>query len=323
MAAAVPALKLASGRQMPAIGFGLWKVNKPTCADTVYNAIKSGYRLFDGAADYGNEKEAGEGVRRAITDGLVKREDLFITSKLWNTFHKREHVHEAVKLQLGLWGIDYFDLFLIHFPISIAYVPPSTRYPPEWYVDGKSKVELQDTPVHETWAAMEEVHSAGQAKNIGVSNFQGSLLLDLWRYAKVKPAALQVEIHPYLPQPGLLKLCRTLGLAVTSYSTFGPSSFVELGADMGAQVLFEHQTITSIAQKHGKTPAQVILRWALSLGCAVIPKSNNQERLEQNLQSAGFELSEAEVKEISAIGEKVRVRFNDPAEIDPRMAIFA
>jgi len=309
-----------TGQKMPLVGFGLWKVTKSSCADTVYNAIKSGYRLLDGAGDYGNEKEAGEGVARAIKDGIVKREELFITSKLWNTFHAKEHVKKIAKMQLELWGIDYFDLFLIHFPIALKYVDPAHRYPPEWFGDD-GKVYTEDSPIQETWTEMEGLFEAGLAKNIGISNFSGSLILDLWRYAKVKPAVLQIEHHPYLTQEPLVKLAKELGIAITAYSSFGPQSFVELNMDRSASSLLNHNGITSIAHSHGKTPAQVLLRWATQRGIAVIPKSNNHQRLIQNLDSTDFNLSPEQIKEISALNHNLR--FNDPADIDVRLSIFA
>jgi len=309
-----------TGQKMPLVGFGLWKVTKSTCADTVYNALKAGYRLLDGAGDYGNEKEAGEGLRRAIADGVVKREDVFVTSKLWNTFHAHDHVKALAKKQLGLWGIDYFDLFLVHFPISLQYVDPAHRYPPEWWGDDK-KVHLANVPFQETWGAMEELVDEGLVKNIGVSNCQGSLLLDILRYARYEPAVNQIELHPYLTQEPIIKLCKTLGIAITAYSSLGPQSYVELGADKGAQNLLEHDTIASVASKHQKSNAQILLRWAVQQGLAVIPKSNNHDRLIQNLQVDAFELSDAEMKSISALN--INLRLNDPADIDPRMAIFA
>ncbi|KAG8686618.1 NAD(P)H-dependent D-xylose reductase (XR), partial [Ceratobasidium sp. 394] len=252
-----------TGQKMPLVGFGLWKVTKSTCADTVYNAIKSGYRLLDGAGDYGNEKQAGEGVARAIKDGLVKREELFITSKLWNTFHAKEHVPVLAKKQLADWGIDYFDLFLIHFPISLKYVDPAKRYPPEWFGDDGKIVELQNTPIQETWIEMEKLVDAGFVKNIGVSNMQGALLIDVLRYARIPPQVLQIEHHPYLTQEPLVKLANTLGLAVTAYSSFGPQSFLELNMGQGVEsLLLGHNVIDSVAKAHSKTPAQVLLRWA-------------------------------------------------------------
>jgi len=309
-----------TGQKMPLVGFGLWKVTKSSCAETVYQAIKAGYRLFDGAGDYGNEKEAGEGVRRAIQDGLVKREDLFITSKLWNTFHAREHVKPIAKMQLKLWGIDYFDLFLVHFPIALKYVDPAHRYPPEWFDDNR-KVSLQNTPLQETWTAMEELVDDGLAKNIGLSNCTGSLILDVLRYARIEPQVLQVEIHPYLTQDALVQLVKTLGIALTAYSSFGPQGYVELQMDKGLPSLMDHDSVTSIAKKYEKTPAQVLLRWATQRGIAVVPKSNSADRLKENLLCDSFDLEEGEIKSISALNQNFRL--NDPVDIDPRLGIFA
>jgi len=306
---------------MPLVGFGLWKVTKSTCADTVYNAIKAGYRLFDGACDYGNEKEAGEGVRRALSEGLVKREELFITSKLWNTFHAKEHVKALAEIQLGSWGLDYFDLFLIHFPVALKYVDPEERYPPEWFgADGKT-VHLEDTPMQETWTAMEELVELGLVKNIGISNCQGSLLLDILRYARIKPQVLQVELHPYLTQEALVALAKELGIAITAYSSLGPQGYYELSMDRGAPSLLTLDVITSIATRHNKSPAQVLLRWATQRGTAVIPKSNIEQQYVENLGIQSFTLEPEEMKAISALN--CNLRMNDPAAIDPRLSIFA
>ncbi|BFZ63983.1 D-xylose reductase [Saitoella coloradoensis] len=324
MVAHVPTVKLApSGQEMPLVGFGLWKVNNDTCADTVYNAIKHGYRLFDGACDYGNEKEAGEGIRRAIKDGLVKREEIFLTSKLWNTFHAKEHVKTLCKKQLADYGLDYFDLFLIHFPISLQYVDPATAYPPGWSTP-EGKTITVDVPIAETWKAMEELVKEGLVKNIGISNFQGSLILDLLRVAEIKPAVLQIEHHPYLTQEALVQLCKQHEIAVTAYSSFGPMSYMELDFESAQKCppLLEHDIVKKIASAHSKTPAQVLLRWATQRGVAVIPKSNNPERLEQNLDCCSFELTEEEVRQISGLNQGVR--FNNPADyLNPPIAIFA
>ncbi|KAM3069245.1 D-xylose reductase [Clarireedia jacksonii] len=261
---ASPTIKLSSGHPMPQVGFGLWKVDKKTCADTVYNAIKTGYRLFDGACDYGNEKEAGEGVKRAISEGLVQRSDLFIVSKLWNSFHDQERVGPIAKKQLADWGIDYFDLYIMHFPVALRYVDPEVRYPPGWeYSDKAGDVQQSKATIQETWQAMEKLVDEGLAKSIGVSNFQGALLIDLLRYARVRPATLQIEHHPYLVQETLLKLAESEGIAVTAYSSFGPQSFVELGWDSAhnTPTLFEHDVIKKIADKTKKSTAQVLLRY--------------------------------------------------------------
>ncbi|TCD65671.1 NAD(P)H-dependent D-xylose reductase (XR), partial [Steccherinum ochraceum] len=305
-----------TGAKMPVVGFGLWKVTKSTCADTVYNAIKAGYRLFDGAGDYGNEKEAGEGVRRAIADGLVKREDLWITSKLWNTYHKYEHAKKMAKFQLDLWGIEYFDLFLVHFPIALEYIEPDVKYPPEWWgLDGK--VHPTNVGMPETWKAIEELADEGLAKNIGVSNCSGSILLDILRYARIPPQVNQVELHPYLNQEGLIAFCKTHNIAITAYSSFGPQSYVELGYSKEHVSLLVHDTVKTIADKVGKTPAQVLLRWSVQQGLAVIPKSNSHDRLVANQDVVNWSLPAEDMATLSSLN--INLRLNNPAEIDPRL----
>lgn len=310
-----------TNHKMPLVGLGLWKITKSHCADMVYDAIKVGYRLFDGAGDYGNEKEAGEGVRRALGEGIVKREELFITSKLWNTFHAHDHAKAAAKMQLDLWGLDYFDLFLVHFPVALAYVDPKHRYPPEWWGDDKKSVNLQNTPFQETWRAMEELVDEGLAKNIGVSNVGGALLADMLSYARIEPQVLQVELHPYLTQQPLLNLAKTLGIAVTAYSSFGPQSYVELGFKGSVKPLFEQDPVVKAARTHEKEPAQILLRWATQKGIAIIPKTNEPSRLISNLGCTSFDLTEAEIQSISSLN--INLRLNNPADIDPRLAIFA
>jgi len=315
-------IKLNSGYEMPLVGFGLWKVNNETCADQVYEAIKAGYRLFDGASDYGNEVEAGQGVTRAIKDGLVKREDLFITSKLWNTFHDGDRVEPIVRKQLADWGLDYFDLFLIHFPIALKYVDPAEIYPPGWTGTGK-EIQFSNVSIQETWTAMESLVEKKIARSIGISNFSAQLIIDLQRYAKIPPAALQIEHHPYLTQQQLIEYVQKQGIAVTGYSSFGPLSFIELDLQHAKDTprLFDHNTIKSIAEKHDKTPAQVLLRWATQRNIAVIPKSNNPGRLAQNLDVLGWDLEASEIQAISALDR--RLRFNNPPSYGFDIPIFA
>lgn len=307
---------------MPIVGFGLWKVNNETCADTVYNAIKAGYRLFDGACDYGNEQECGQGVTRAIKDGLVKREDLFIVSKLWNSFHDKEHVEPICRKQLQDWNVDYFDLFIVHFPISLKYVDPKERYPPGFTYDGKNVVPGNAT-IQETWQAMEQLVEKKLAKSIGVSNFNGQLIMDLLRYAKIKPATLQIEHHPYLTQQPLVNLVREAGISVTAYSSFGPQSFLELDMQRAKDtpLLFDNPTIKKIADKHRKTPAQILLRWATQRDVAVIPKSNNPGRLAQNLDVTGWNLEQDEIEAVSGLDKGLR--FNDPVNYGVNLPIYA
>ncbi|KAJ4299909.1 NAD(P)H-dependent D-xylose reductase (XR) [Kalmusia sp. IMI 367209] len=321
-------VKLASGHEMPLVGFGLWKVPKETAADTVYNAIKAGYRLFDGAYDYQNEKEAGEGIQRAIKEGLVKREDIFVTTKLWNNYHSKEHALPMMKKQNEAWGLGYIDLFLIHFPVALEYLnPEEKRYPGWWMADGKT-IKPAKVSIRETWEQMEALVDQGIAKSIGVSNFQAQLLYDVQTYAKHPISSLQIEHHPYLVQAELVKMAQTHNITITAYSSFGPQSFLELPPQFrqrasNVDLLFDAEPIKSIASKHNKTPAQVLLRWATQRNIAVIPKSNNQNRLAQNLDVTSFDLAQEELDSISALDKGLR--FNDPGHYLPNhpLHIFA
>lgn len=253
-------------------------------------------------------------MAKAIKEGLVKREELFIVSKLWNSFHDKERVKPIAKKQLKDWGLDYFDLYYIHFPIALKYVDPSTRYPPGFFYED-NKVELSNASLEETYHAMEELYDEGLIKNIGISNYNGALVLDLMRYAKHVPQALQIEHHPYLVQEPLLKVCKERNIAVVAYSSFGPQSFLELDMQRAKDtpLLFDNSAIKQVADKHGKTPAQVLLRWATQRGVAVIPKSNNQSRLQQNLEVTDFDLSSSELEQISGLDQNLR--FNNPTNV--------
>jgi D-xylose reductase len=228
------------------------------------------------------------------------------------------------KKSLADWGLDYFDLWLIHFPIAQKYIDPAVRYPPNLLFDADAgTMEFEDVPISETWAEMEKAVELGFTKNIGISNFAGALIIDLLRYAKIPPAVLQIEHHPYLTQPQIIALAEQRGIAVTAYSSFGPQSFLELGHTLAQSVdlLLEADLITTIAKAHGKTPAQVLLRWATQRGIAVIPKSNNPQRLAENLNHIDFDLTPEELEKISALN--VGLRFNDPADWPGKIYIFA
>lgn len=295
----------ASVAEMPLVGFGCWKVPNEKCEEMVYNAIKAGYRLIDEASDYGNEKEAGDGIAKAISEGIVKREDLFVVSKLWNTNHRKEHVREACLRTLKDLNVKYLDLFHIHFPISLKHVPLNKRYPAGWFYNPEDPVLITDpVPYRETYEAMEELVNEGLVKNIGVSNVNTCFITDILSYAKVKPAVVQVEIHPYLSNKGLIDYCHKRDIQVTAYSSFGASSYHELGSTEPS--VLQHPLVNEIASKHNVTSAQVCLKWSVQNNVAVIPKTSNPSRLMQNQDLFGFELTGQEMEKINQLNKNKR-----------------
>ena len=308
-------IQLKSGRVLDSIGLGLWKIENKKTASVVETAIQLGYRHFDSACDYGNEIETGQGIAASIASGLVKREDLWITSKLWNSYHRPEHVKPALLKSLKDLGVDFLDLYLIHFPISSKFVPFDERYPPGWFSnpeDSHPIVEEDPVPIIETWRAMEQLVEDGLVKEIGVCNFGTSLIRDLMSQAKIPPAMLQVEMHPYLTQEKLTRFCKESGIAVTAFSPLGAQSYFQLNMAEQSESLIEHATVQSIAQSHDKSAAQVLLRWGIQRGTSVVPKSSNTDRLRENLEIFDFELSSAEMASISELNRNRR--FNDPGD---------
>lgn len=310
----MPSSSAIGGDNLPAVGFGLWKIDKPDTACLVHAAIEAGYRHLDSAADYGNEKEAGEGIKSALAAGLCQREDLWVTSKLWNTYHRPEHVRAACEKALSDLGLDYLDLYLIHFPIALKFVDFDVRYPPEWFFDPDAeapRMKIDPVPLHQTWAAMEDLKESGLVKHIGVCNYNSALLHDLMAYAKQKPEVLQVEAHPYLTQERLIKLAQDYGMTVTAFSPLGALSYVSLDMATENESVLETDAVKTAAARLGKTPAQVVLRWGVQRGTAIIPKTARKERLKENLALFDFELSAEEMQAISALNSNRR--FNDPA----------
>lgn len=302
-----------SVKDMPPIGFGLWKIAPESCEETVVEAIRCGYRHFDAACDYGNEVEVGRGIQRAITEGLCTRDELWITSKLWNTYHAAEHVPAAIERSLNDLGLDYLDLYLIHFPIALEYVPFEKRYPPEWFYDPDKVTDgmkLAKVPLSETWQAMESLKEKGLAKHIGVCNYNSGLLHDLMNYSKIQPEVLQVEAHPYLSQEKLVRLAKHYNLEVTAFSPLGSLSYVELEMAAEDESILEQPIVRRIAERIGCTPAQVLLSWGIQRGTSVVVKSTNPDRMSQNLAAADISLSEDDMADIAGLDRNRR--YNDP-----------
>jgi D-xylose reductase len=279
----------------------------------VESAIEVGYRHIDAACDYGNELQAGEGIRRAVDRGLCTRQQLWITSKLWNTYHRPEHVRPAIDRSLYDLKLDYLDLYLIHFPISLKHVSIEHRYPPGWFFEptaDKPRMEVDSVPIAETWEAMEELQQSGLCKHIGVSNFCISLIRDLLSYARIRPAVLQVESHPYLVQSKLLRYCQQEQIAYTAFSPLGAGSYVELGMAEVTDSVLQQPLIVELSHKYSRSPAQIALRWAVQRGTAAIPKTSRLDRLAENIRLYDFELAPQEMQSISQLDR--HCRYNDP-----------
>ncbi len=327
--ASFASVALRGGARMPSIGLGCWKIPRAACADAVYNALAAGYRHLDCAADYGNEKEVGLGIKRALGAGLLKREELWVTSKIWMTYHAKEHVELALNRTLADLGLEYLDLYLIHFPISLKFVPLETRYPPEWTHDpsaAKPCMVYADVPLIETFRAIRALAPA-RVRHAGVCNMSTGLLADLLRACSREgiegPEVLQVESHPYLVQPKLLRFCAEHGVAVTAFSPLGAASYVELSMATPADSALLEPAVVAVAARIGATPAQVLLAWHLRRGISAVPKSSQPLRLAENLASVSFaeRLSDEDVAAISAL-DKHR-RFNDPGQFTQGMNSFA
>jgi diketogulonate reductase-like aldo/keto reductase len=269
---AVPSLKMNDGREIPQIGLGLWLNNDDqACRDSVKWALEVGYRHFDSAQAYENEQFLGE----AIKQSGIKREEVFITTKI-RTSNMGLELTESFDESLKKLQMDYVDLLLLHFPVTVERRP--------------------------AWYRMEEIFNAGKAETIGVSNYTVTHLEELLRESKIKPAVNQVELHVYLQQPELLEYCRKNNIVVEAYSPLAHGRRLE------------DPVLAKIAKKHGKSIAQIMIRWCIEAGTVPLPKSAHKERIKQNLEVLDFSLDKQDMSELTKLDEDFRTCW-DPTHV--------
>jgi alcohol dehydrogenase (NADP+) len=285
-------LQFSNGDAMPVLGLGTWKSKPGEVYEAVKAAIRLGYRHIDCARIYGNEAEIGKAFAECFQAGIVTREELWVTSKLWNDSHDPEHVQPGLEETLADLQLDYLDLFLMHWPVALK---KGASFP----LSAEKMVSLNDLPVEATWGAMESLVDKNLCRHIGVSNFSLPKLQSLMVAAKRQPEMNQVELHPYLQQKSLLNFCQENGVHMTAYSPLGSPDRPDSLKSEDEPVLMDDPTITEIAKRHQVSPAQVLIAWAINRGTAVIPKSVNPERIQQNLAAAEVSLINADLQAIA------------------------
>ena len=287
-------LQFVNNDAMPILGLGTWKSSPGDVYKAVKESLRLGYRHIDCAAIYGNEAEVGQALAESFEEGIVSRDQVWITSKLWNNAHAPEDVQPALETTLADLRLEYLDLYLIHWPIAFN---KGVLY----HQSASDFIALEDLPVETTWRKMEELVDSGLCRHIGVSNFSVPKLRALLDVAQTKPEMNQIELHPYLQQPEMVSFCQENNIHLTAYAPLGSQDRpARLKAD-DEPVLLEEPTIVKIGEGKSITPAQVLISWAIHRGTSVIPKSVNPDRLKQNLEAGEISLSEQEMKEIEAL----------------------
>jgi len=297
-------LTLNNGCNIPVLGLGTSDGERKEGAfrEAVKEAIKVGYRHIDTAYLYGTEKEIGEAIEDSIKKELVKREELFITTKVWMNYMRPDRVRESVESSLKDLNITYIDLLLIHWPMAMK--QGSDKFP-----EADGKLIPADVKFTDTWKAMETLVDEGVVKSIGVSNFNHKQLSELLESCRIKPTMNQIEVHPHNNNSKIIDFCHAHNIHITAYSPIGTpfSKFTE-----GKAKVIDEPVVKEIAAKHGKTVTQVLIRYAIDRGLAVIPKSVTPSRIKENFEVLNFKLAEDDVKALNSLNRPDGRIFSHP-----------
>ncbi|KAJ9598314.1 hypothetical protein L9F63_010992, partial [Diploptera punctata] len=265
----------------------------------VKDAIDIGYRHIEPSAMvYQNDKEVGAGIRAKLLMALLENVNIFLTTKLWCTFHRREKVVEACKQSLSTLGFDYLDLYLIHWPCAFKEGDDA------WPKDSDGKVITMNVDYVETWKGMEDCFKLGLVKSIGISNFNSQQIERVLQAATIKPAVNQIECHPYLNQSKLIAFCKERGIVITAYSPLGSPNAI---AKETTPAPLQDPKLQQLAKKYKKSVAQIILRYLIQHGTVPIPKSSSKKRLQENFDIFNFEISKEDMNTIDALNKNIRI----------------